>query len=220
MVRGLAKRIASAAVSRGRVEYVHDVAAPLTASVLGAMFGLDDATVLELRPALDDFFTRDIAVEAAGAPHVKAMAVLRAALDGLVEDRGQAPGGDLISAMIATEEEGARLSHEQVVVTTMTFLTAGFESVNNLLTNTANALCRVPGLFAALRADASLVPQFVEEGMRWDRRPHKDSYDRQWRTWSFTIRRSRPALRCWCTSARPIVTNGNSTIPTASISTG
>ena len=168
VVRGLAGRIASAAASQARVEYVHDVAAPLTAYVLGAMFGMDETAVLELRPALDDFFTRDIGEEGAEVPHVKAMATLRAALDGLVGARRQTPGGDLISAMIAAEEEGARLSHEQVVVTTMTFLTVGFESVNNLLTNMANALCRVPGLFAALRADLSLVPQFVEEGMRWD----------------------------------------------------
>lgn len=168
VVRSHAGRLASTAASQGRVEYVHDVAAPLTAFVLGAMFGMDEDAVLELRPALDDFFTRDTAAGGAEAPHVTAMMTLRTALDGLVETRRLDPGRDLISAMIAAEEEGARLSHEQVVVTTMTFLTAGFESVNNLLTNMANALCRVPGLFDALRADLSLVPQFVEEGMRWD----------------------------------------------------
>jgi cytochrome P450 len=168
VVREHAARIAAAAASGGRIEYVHDVAAPLTAFVLGALFGMDEAVVLELRPALDDFFTRDAAVAGSEAPHVEAMATLRAALDGMVDSRLRCPGPDLISAMIAAEEDGARLSHEQVVVTTMTFLTAGFESVNNLLTNMANALCRVPGLFELLRADQSLVPQFVEEAMRWD----------------------------------------------------
>ena len=165
VVRDHASRIATSAVAAERVEYVHDVAAPLTAFVLGALFGLDEDEVMELRPALDDFFTRDAGPS---APHVAAMATLRRALDGLVEARLRSPGDDLISAMIAAEEEGARLSHEQVVVTTMTFLTAGFESVNNLLTNIANALATVPGLFAAVHEDLSLVPQLVEEGMRWD----------------------------------------------------
>lgn len=168
VVRRHAARIAADAAARGRVEYVHDVAAPLTAFVLGALFGMDEAEVMQLRPALDDFFTRDAATGGAEAPHVRAMAMLRAALDGMVDARLQSPGPDLISAMIAAEEQGARLSHEQVVVTTMTFLTAGFESVNNLLTNMANAVCRVPGLFHSLKGDLSLVPQFVEEAMRWD----------------------------------------------------
>ena len=53
--------------------------------------------------------------------------------------------------MIAAEDEGARLELDQVVVTTMTFLTAGFESVNNLFTNMAGALGTVAGLFDRLR---------------------------------------------------------------------
>lgn len=163
-----AQRIADLAAEKGRVEYVHDVAAPLTAFVLGALFGLDEAEVLELRPALDDFFTRDPVEGGAEPPHVAAMAKLRAALDGLVDQRRNSPGPDLVSAMIGAEDEGARLSHEQVVVTTMTFLTAGFESVNNLLTNIANALARVPGLFSASKSDPGVIPQLVEETMRWD----------------------------------------------------
>ena len=168
VVRAHASRIAGAAAARERIEYVHDVAAPLTAFVLGALFGMDEAEVLELRPALDDFFTRDAAAMGDEAPHVKAMTTLRRALDGLVVQRRQKPGTDLISAMIGAEEQGARLSHEQVVVTTMTFLTAGFESVNNLLTNMANALSRVPGLFGELTKQPALISRFVEEAMRWD----------------------------------------------------
>jgi cytochrome P450 len=168
VIRHHARRIAIEAAEKGRLEYVNDVAAPLTAFVLGALFGLDEAAVLELRPALDDFFTREPAESAAEPPHVAAMAQLRGPLDRLVYERRRSPAGDLISAMISAEDEGARLSHEQVVVTTMTFLTAGFESVNNLLTNAANALARVPGLFAACRSDPGAIPQLVEETMRWD----------------------------------------------------
>lgn len=168
VVRRHASRIAEQAAKTAKVEYVHDVAAPLTAFVLGALFGMDESEVLELRPALDDFFTRDAPREGAEPPHVAAMAELRHALDGIVEQRRVHPAEDLVSAMISAEEDGARLSHEQVVVTTMTFLTAGFESVNNLLTNIAGALSSVPGLLAAVQGDPGLVPQLVEETMRWD----------------------------------------------------
>ncbi|MDT8272765.1 MAG: cytochrome P450, partial [Desulfomonilia bacterium] len=60
------------------------------------------------------------------------------------------------------------LEREQVVVTTMTFLVAGFESTNNLFTNLTHALALHPRAYRQLKDDPSLVPSFVEEGMRWD----------------------------------------------------
>ena len=168
VIRHHAGKVAADAAERAEIEYVHDVAAPLNAFVLGHLFGLDEVAVLELRPALDAFFTREEAKPGSEAPHVAAMAKLRSALDGLVEERKRAPGTDLVSAMIAAEEEGQRLSHEQVVVTTMTFLTAGFESVNNLLTNVINVLARAPGVFREVMAHPEAVPHLVEETMRWD----------------------------------------------------
>ena len=167
-VRAEARQLAEAARARGRVEYVHDVAAPLNANILGALFGMTSDEVLAMRPALDDFFTRETAPTGGVAPHVAAMATLRAILDDLTSKRRAEPGRDLVSAMIAAEEEGVRLEHDQVVVTTMTFLTAGFESANNLLTNMASALATVDGLFGEVRSDLSLVPAFVEEAMRFD----------------------------------------------------
>jgi cytochrome P450 len=168
VVRRHARRIAQQAAENSRVEYVRDVASPLTAFVLGALFGMEEEEVLELRPALDDFFTREEGLGNSEPPHVAAMAKLRSVLDGLVDDRRRSPGTDLVSAMIGAEEAGARLSHEQVVVTTMTFLTAGFESVNNLLTNIVNALARVPGLFTSVKEHPQAIAQLVEETMRWD----------------------------------------------------
>ena len=53
--------------------------------------------------------------------------------------------------MLLAEEDGKRLSQDQVVVTTMTFLTAGFESTNNLFTNLTAALSNHPAIFAWVR---------------------------------------------------------------------
>jgi len=168
VIRELAGHLAESAAIDGGVEFVQGFAAPLNAAVLGALFGLGEGEILELRPALDDFFTREEPTDGSEPPHVAAMATLRGFLDGLALERRRHPAGDLVSAMIAAEDEGARLELDQVVVTTMTFLTAGFESVNNLFTNMAGALGAVPGLFARVKGDASLVPAFVEEAMRWD----------------------------------------------------
>ena len=89
-------------------------------------------------------------------------------LDGLAGERIARPSDDLISAMLLAEQGGRRLSRDQVVITTMTFLTAGFESTNNLFTNLAYALALHPEAFRQVTQCPALVPDFVEEGMRWD----------------------------------------------------
>jgi cytochrome P450 len=168
VIAELAGRLSVAAAAQGSVEFVQGFAAPLNAAVLGALFGLGEDEVLELRPALDDFFTREQPIDGSEPPHVAAMATLREFLERLAVDRRRCPRPDLVSAMIAAEDGGARLELDQVVVTTMTFLTAGFESVNNLFTNMAGALGTVPGLFHRVKGDTSLIGAFVEEAMRWD----------------------------------------------------
>ena len=77
------------------------------------------------------------------------MRELRRYIGGLASERIAQPTDDLLSAMIEAEADGQKLDLEQVVVTTMTFLTAGFESTNNCFTNLAYALAQHPELLDA-----------------------------------------------------------------------
>jgi hypothetical protein len=170
MVRltSLAKQLALEAHARGTFDLVSEVSAPYNAAILGAMFGVPDEDFLRIRHWLDDFFLREPSSEGEPPRQVIAMRHLRGYLDDLARRRMASSSDDLMTAMLAAEEDGRRLSQEQVVVTTMTFLTAGFESTNNLFTNLAHALALHPGLLVELKRDTSLIPAFVEEGMRWD----------------------------------------------------
>jgi len=96
------------------------------------------------------------------------MRELRRYLYGLAEQRMVDPGSDLMTAMLTAEEDGQRLPIDQVVVTTMTFLTAGFESTNNLFTNLTYALALHPETVKEVRDRPGLIPDLTEEGMRWD----------------------------------------------------
>jgi cytochrome P450 len=156
------------ACAKGRFEYVHDISAPLNARILGAMFGVPEAEFLRVRAWLDDFFVRDKPEPGREPRQVVAMRELRGYVDTLVAARVAQPGDDVMSAMLGAREDGDALSHDQVAVTTMTFLTAGFESTNNLFTNMVRALALHPATHAALRADPTLVVAFTEEAMRWD----------------------------------------------------
>jgi cytochrome P450 len=86
----------------------------------------------------------------------------------LAQKRLQTNQDDLMTAMLTAEEDGKSLEFEQVVVTTMTFLVAGFESTNNLFTNLTHALALHPHIYDEVRSNHDLIPAFVEEGMRWD----------------------------------------------------
>jgi cytochrome P450 len=167
-VRGLAQTLCARAREKGQIEFVADISAPLNAAILGAMFGVPEQDFIDLRHWLDDFFKREKPVAGEEPRQVVAMRQLRQYLGAHAEQRRAQPGDDLMSAMLVAEEDGRRLSVEQVVVTTMTFFTAGFESTNNLFTNLTHALFLHPHVLEEVRARPDLIPSFVEEGMRWD----------------------------------------------------
>ncbi len=168
LVRAESGELHDAAAAAGTFEYVRAISAPLNARILGAMFGMPEDEFLRVRSWLDDFFVRDKPEPGREPRQVVAMRELRAYVDILVAARLASPGGDLMSAMLAAREDGEALTREQVAVTTMTFLTAGFESTNNLFTNMVHALALHPDVHARLRRDPTLVPAFAEEAMRWD----------------------------------------------------
>lgn len=167
-IRSLAQRCSAEAREKGTIEFTADISAPYNAVILGAMFGVPEAEFIRLRQWLDDFFLREKPQGDQEPKQVVAMRKLREYLDVLAEQRYKQPEDDLMTAMLMAEEEGLRMEQEQVVVTSMTFLTAGFESVNNLFTNLAYALDRHPQVWTEIKQDPQLIPAFIEEGMRWD----------------------------------------------------
>src|SRR5260221_8916936 len=167
-INRLARQLCEEARAKAAIEFVADISAPYNAALLGAMFGVPESDFIQLRHWLDDFFRRDAPAEGQEPVQVVAMRHLREYMLGLAHARQAEPAGDLLTAMLRAEENGQRLELEQAVVTSITFLVAGFESTNNLFTNLACALGTQPQLLAALRARPELVPNFVDEGMRWD----------------------------------------------------
>ncbi len=164
----LSRELAAKAREVSCLEMVAEISAPLNAEILGSMFGVPHSDFLLLRRWLDDFFLRSSPTNGAEAPQERAMRKLNEYLDALAGERLKRPSEDLISAMLAVQSGQQRLTREQVVVTTMTFLTAGFESTNNLFTNLAHALAVHPGVYRQIKDEPGLVGAFIEEGMRWD----------------------------------------------------
>lgn len=167
-IRQLAHDLSAAAFEKGTIEFVADISAPFNAAILGAMFGVPEDDFIMLRHWLDDFFLRVQVPEGEEPPQQVAMRHLREYLGDLADRRTAHPEDDLMTAMLLAEEDGQRLERDQVVVTTMTFLVAGFESTNNLFTNMTHGLALHPQVRRDVKANPDLLPNFVEESMRWD----------------------------------------------------
>jgi cytochrome P450 len=85
-----------------------------------------------------------------------------------VRARRDRPDDSLLSALAAAEEEGDRLSLEELVSTGLLLLVAGFETTVNLIGNGTVALLSEPGAWSALHERPSLIPGAIEEMLRYD----------------------------------------------------
>lgn len=87
----------------------------------------------------------------------------------LVESRRGVPSGDLLSELIAVEEEGGdRLSHRELVDLVAALILAGTDTTRNQLGLALMQFCAHPEQWQRLADDPTLVPGAVEEVMRFD----------------------------------------------------
>lgn len=90
----------------------------------------------------------------------------------LFEQRRAHPGDDLISALLAAEEAGDRLSPEELSSIVVLLFIAGHETTMNLIGNGTLALLRQPDQLARWRDDPGLDAAAVEELLRFDPPAH------------------------------------------------
>jgi cytochrome P450 len=92
---------------------------------------------------------------------------LEAYVRNLVEERRAQPADDLLSDLIALEEEGDRLSTDELVMLAEAVLMAGTDTTRNQLGCSVALLAQHPEQWARLAEDPSIAPQAVEETMRY-----------------------------------------------------
>ena len=88
--------------------------------------------------------------------------------DSIIELRRTDPQDDLITALIAAEEQGDRLSHEELIAMLLLLLVAGNETTRNLIGNGMLALLKNPNQLQRLRDDPDLMDNAVNELLRYD----------------------------------------------------
>lgn len=154
----------------GRMDVIADLAFPLPFAVISEMLGMPEADRDQLRgwshtvvKTLEPLTTTDDVPELVAASDAMVQHVTAA-----IEWKRRAPADDLLSAMIAAEEEGDRLSTEELVAQVVLLFIAGHETTVNLIGNGTLALLRNRDQLAALRAKPDLIGNGIEELLRYD----------------------------------------------------
>jgi cytochrome P450 len=86
----------------------------------------------------------------------------------LIEDKRAHPGDDLISRLVQVSDDGDQLSAGELLNMIFLLLVAGFETTVNLIGNGILALLRHPAQLALLRSDPAMLPEAVEEFLRYE----------------------------------------------------
>jgi cytochrome P450 len=172
--RPIAQRVAhelcDAVLRLGGMDLVDQYNYELPFNVIARILGLPDEDFPFIKQCSWDFARtgeRGVSEEIARRGD-DATRALEAYFGKLVEERRSAPGDDLLSALIEAEEQGDRLSHDELVANSILLLQAGHETTQDLLGNAEVALFRHPDQLALLRARPDLTENAVEEFLRYD----------------------------------------------------
>lgn len=159
-----------AAARERRVDLVEALAFPLPFTVIAEMLGtppagherireLSGTVVRSLEPVADPELAAAI---------IAADAELTAIAAEMIAWKRDHPAEDLLTALINAEDGGDMLGDEELVAQTLLLYIAGHETTVNLISGGMLALLRHPGQLDLLRNDPSLVPNAVEELLRYD----------------------------------------------------
>lgn len=86
----------------------------------------------------------------------------------LVEERRRNPGDDLVSLLANTEVDGDYLPEVVLISFLRQLMNAAGDTTYRGTSILLTALLRNPDQFDAVRADRKLIPQAIEEALRWD----------------------------------------------------
>ncbi len=152
------------------VDLIGDLAYPLPVVVIAELLGVpaEDRVKFHAWSAVVAANLDPLVPETVASQVADAREALHAYLRGIIAQRRREPRADLISALVAVEEQGDVLSEPELVIMCTLLLIAGHETTVNLIGNGMLALLRHPDELARLRADPSLIGSAVEELLRFD----------------------------------------------------
>jgi len=165
----LCDALIDAVCERGECDFVWDIAAPLPMAVIGDMLGVlpeersmflrwsdDMVTLLSSTTAQEDFQVS-----------LDAFAAYTEYMMGMIAARRTEPTDDLVSVLVHAEVDGEKLVDHEIVTEVLLLLIGGDETTRHTLSGGTAQLLRHPDQRRQLVDDVTLLPNAIEEMLRW-----------------------------------------------------
>jgi cholest-4-en-3-one 26-monooxygenase len=152
---------------RSACDFVGDVSAPISLRVLTNFLGVPDEYTARFYRWTNDTmrFAQPGSFNLLRARFALIQIFVQSAL--LARERSKRPAPDVFSSLVNGRFQGAPLSRVMTQVNFFLLIIAGNETTRNALSGGIQALCEHPEHFDRLRRDPSLLPQAIEEMLRW-----------------------------------------------------
>ena len=167
-VRALTAEYVDRFAGTGRCDLIADLAGKLPMAVVSELLGIREADRDHLRTLADTVVHREDGQSAIPPAAMQASQQMLLYFRDLVAERARTPGGDLVSALLDSEVDGARLAVPEVMAFLFLMVIAGNETTTKLIGNAVYHLWRHPDQRERVRRDPSLIPNWVEETLRYD----------------------------------------------------
>jgi cholest-4-en-3-one 26-monooxygenase len=171
-IDAIAAEILDDALQDIEIDFVDRIAAPFPLAVIAAVLGAPRSDVADLFRWTNEIIGKDDPEyrregESPGQTIKRARGELHRYLESLIEERRQNPQDDLVTLLLGADLEGQPLSDAVLLAYAELLVEAGNETTRNAISGGLLALAERPGEWEKLRAKPGLLPEAVEEILRW-----------------------------------------------------
>ncbi len=170
--RDIACRLLDDVAGRSSFDYVQEFGAILPPTVISSLIGVPEADQEELRAQVDLIFHVEDGVGMINPTALAAMGAVNEYLSGQLEERRVNPREDMLTRLVEaeiTDDTGThKLTLQQATDFGLLIFIAGTETVARLIGWAGSVLAAHPDQRAELRYDPTLVPNAVEELLRYE----------------------------------------------------
>ena len=170
-IREVVEQTLDAVIDRGKMDLIADFAFRLPVTIICDMLGIPEdhrevfyASSRNGGRILDPVPLTPAEIADANASN----AIAQMYFEQLFELRRREPGDDLTTQLVQAEEDGSKLTNEEMTANIILLFGAGHETTVNLIGNGLLALHRNPDQLALLKARPDLITNAVEEFLRYD----------------------------------------------------